>query len=62
MEYYSAERNAPPTYGKTWINLQYTLLSERLQSAEAAHSMTPLMTFRERQSYVDDKQIMGWGV
>ena len=63
MEYYSAaERNAPSTHGKTWINPQYILLSERIQSEEVAHSMTPLMTFRERQSYIDDKQIMGWGI
>ena len=58
MEYYStAERNEPSTYGKTWINPQYILLSESVQSEEAAHSMTPLMTFWERQSYISNKQI-----
>ena len=63
MEYYSAiKRNEPSTHGKTWINLQYILLSERIQSEEAAHIMIPLMTFWERQSYIDDKQIMRWGV
>ena len=63
MEYYSTvERNAPSTYGKTWITLQYILLSERIQSEEATHSMIPLMTFYERQRYIDDKQIMGWDV
>ena len=60
MEYYS-ERSKPSTRGKIWINLQYILLSERIQSEEAAHSKTPFMTYWEMQSYINDKQIMGWG-
>ena len=30
---------------KTWLNLTCILLSERIQSEETAHSMTPFMTF-----------------
>lgn len=63
MKYYSAiESSEPSTNGNTWINLQCILLSERIQYEEAAHSMTPFITFQERQSYIDGKPILEWGV
>ena len=41
---------------KTGINVRCIWLSERMRSEEAEYSMTPLMTFLERQIYTDVKR------
>ena len=46
---------------KTGISVRCICLSERTQSEEAEYSMTPLMTFLEKQIYTDVKRDPGVG-